>query len=325
MKWKSIVLFTSLLAVLGLSGCDGDKAYYAYHVQANEDQIEINAGESVEIDVLANDTATSDEGSDEKSNLVLGKTIRQPLHGSATKDGNKIVYVHDGSDATTDSFQYEAVLFSESSIGSVSVTIVQPEDAVGNQAPVANAGENKRVQSGESITITGSGTDRDGEIVSYKWKKGTSELATTAEFVYSPTAVGTDTLKLIVTDNDGATASDEMNVTVTEAPASNTKPVANDASITMAAECEIGTAVSFTLTGSDADGDTITFSMVDDPAYGTVTVVEDDGSGTFTLDNSDDQNKCLDGMDNNFTFKVNDGTVDSDAATVTINSPASEE
>jgi VCBS repeat-containing protein len=321
------VLFTSLLAVLGLSGCDGDKAYYAYHVQANEDQIEINAGESVEIDVLANDTATSDEGSDEKSNLVLGGTIGQPLHGSATKDGNKIVYVHNASDdATTDSFQYEAVLFSESSIGSVSVTIVQPEDAVGNQAPEANAGENKRVQSGESITITGSGTDSDGEIVSYKWKKGTSELATTAEFVYSPTAVGTDTLKLIVTDNDGATASDEMNVTVTEAPASNAKPVANASIIYMDPECNIGTVVPFetNLSGTDADDDSLTFEGVAGATYGTV-VVESDGSGTFTLDDSEDQSKCFDGIPNSFTFKVNDGTVDSDAATVTISSPTSEE
>jgi VCBS repeat-containing protein len=306
------------MVIFGLSGCGDGKAY---HVQANEDQIEIDVGESVEIDVLANDTATSDGGSDEKSNLVLGETIGQPLHGRTTKDGNKIVYVHDGSDATTDSFRYEAVLFSESSIGSVSVTIVQPEDiVVGNQAPEANAGEDRTVQSGESITITGSGTDSDGEIFSYKWKKGTSELATTAEFVYSPTAVGTDTLKLIVTDNDGATASDEMNVTVTEAPASNTKPVANDASITMAAGCEIGTAVSFTLTGSDADGDTITFSKVAEPDYGTV-VVESDGSGTFTLDNSEDSNKCMDGMDNNFTFKVNDGTEDSDPANVEIEFP----
>jgi VCBS repeat-containing protein len=135
--------------------------------------------------------------------------------------------------------------------------------------------------------------------------------------------VGTDTFVYSATIG-GVAGRATVTVPVLAAEASNEKPVANDASITMAVECEIGTAVSFTLTGRDADGDTITFSKVAEPDYGTV-VVESDGSGTFTLDNSEDQSKCFDGMPNSFTFKVNDGTVDSDAATVTINPPTSEE
>ena len=91
-----------------------------------------------------------------------------------------------------------------------------------NKTPIVNAGADKSVQVNETLTITGSGTDSDGTIVSYEWKKGSTVLATTATFDYLPTVVGTDTLTLTVTDDDGATASDSVVVTVTSIiPSSN--------------------------------------------------------------------------------------------------------
>jgi len=83
-----------------------------------------------------------------------------------------------------------------------------------NKLPVANAGSDKTVQVNQSVTITGTGTDSDGKIVSYQWKKGSKVLASMASFSYTPTVVGADTLTFTVTDNDGATASDSMKVTV---------------------------------------------------------------------------------------------------------------
>ena len=64
-----------------------------------------------------------------------------------------------------------------------------------------------------------------------------------------------------------------------------------------------------TLTGSDVDGDTLTFSVVTAPAHGTL-------SGTapnLTYTPAANYN----GPDS-FTFKVNDGPADSAAATVSI-------
>jgi len=83
-----------------------------------------------------------------------------------------------------------------------------------NQAPVVNAGNDKTVQINEMLTITGTASDNDGTIVSYEWKKGNSVLATTLSFSYVPTVVGTDVLTLTVTDNDGAIATDTVNVLV---------------------------------------------------------------------------------------------------------------
>jgi len=86
-----------------------------------------------------------------------------------------------------------------------------------NILPTANAGSDKSIEVNQVVTITGIGTDIDGTIVSYEWKKDATVLATTASFDYLPTVVGTDTLMLTVMDDDGGTASDSMNVTATEA------------------------------------------------------------------------------------------------------------
>ncbi len=88
---------------------------------------------------------------------------------------------------------------------------------VGQVPPTADAGPDVTVQVNKTVTITGTGTDIDGTIASYEWKYGTTVVATTASFNYTPDTVGTATLTLTVTDNDGLTATDSMNLTVTAA------------------------------------------------------------------------------------------------------------
>jgi len=92
-----------------------------------------------------------------------------------------------------------------------------------NQQPVADAGPNMTIKINHTITITGSGKDPDGVIVSYEWKEGATFLANTASFDYTPTTVGKHTLTLTVTDNANGTDSDSMVVTALE----NQAPVAD--------------------------------------------------------------------------------------------------
>ena len=89
-----------------------------------------------------------------------------------------------------------------------------------NQAPVADAGVDQILSDAggngdEFVTLTGAGSDSDGTVASYEWKEGTTILGTTANI--SPTlAVGTHTLTLTVTDNEGASASDTVVITINE-------------------------------------------------------------------------------------------------------------
>ena len=90
------------------------------------------------------------------------------------------------------------------------------------------------------------------------------------------------------------------------AGAVNQPPAADAQSVTAAED----TAKAVTLTGSDPDsGDTLAYSVVDEPEHGTL-------SGTApNLTYTPDEDYA--GSDA-FAFKINDGTVDSDVATVSI-------
>lgn len=101
----------------------------------------------------------------------------------------------------------------------VVITVNEPEPPP-NQAPTANAGSNKTVQVNESVSLTGSGSDPDGEIASWSWSQvsGTSVSLTGANSAQVQfTAPGSATeirLRLTVTDNGGATDSDDVIITV---------------------------------------------------------------------------------------------------------------
>jgi thermitase len=96
-----------------------------------------------------------------------------------------------------------------------------------NQPPTANAGPDQTAtdtggDGAETVILNGSASaDADGSIVGYEWREGTTVIAVGASPSVS-LAVGTHILTLRVTDNDGATATDSMIVTVSPKPGPTT-------------------------------------------------------------------------------------------------------
>jgi hypothetical protein len=90
-----------------------------------------------------------------------------------------------------------------------------------NQAPVANAGNDIEIPiTTSSVTLNGSGTDGDGVLASYSWTQVAGELvsianAETQNPVISGYAAGSYTFRLTITDDDGATATDDVTLVVT--------------------------------------------------------------------------------------------------------------
>ncbi|MCW8820796.1 MAG: PKD domain-containing protein [Sulfurovum sp.] len=121
---------------------------------------------------------------------------------------------------------------------------------VENTPPIADAGEDKIVHVNDTVNIIGSGSDADGAVVSYEWKEGSTILANTAAFNYTPTTIAIHTLTLTVTDNDGATDSDTMDVNATSVD-TNIPPVADAGEDKIVLLDEI---VTITGSGSDTDG-----------------------------------------------------------------------
>jgi len=86
---------------------------------------------------------------------------------------------------------------------------------VQNRPPNANAGPDETGMQNTSFTLNGSGSaDPDGSIVTYAWTFGDGTTGTGAMPGHSYTAPGTYTAWLTVTDNNGASASDNAVVTV---------------------------------------------------------------------------------------------------------------
>ena len=138
-----------------------------------------------------------------------------------------------GSDSVTHIFTLTVTDDSgESTTDTVTITVDAP-----NLPPVANAGPNQVVAHGTTVRLTGVGTDNDGDIASYSWARtgGTGGPvvlinANTAQPSFAPNtmAIGaageTYTFALTITDNDGATATDIVTITV-QSPFAT--PVAN--------------------------------------------------------------------------------------------------
>jgi hypothetical protein len=121
---------------------------------------------------------------------------------------------------------------------------------------------------------------------------------------YEPNAnfAGSDSFSFIV--SDGILTSDPATIYI-RVDGVNDAPVADAQSVTTAED----TAVAILLTGSDTEGSSLTYIVVDPPANGTLT------GDAPTLSYEPDLN--FNGADS-FTFKVNDGDLDSEVATVSI-------
>src|SRR5687768_13344023 len=101
----------------------------------------------------------------------------------------------------------------------------------GNQAPTANAGPDRNVTPGSAATLSGSGTDSDGSITAYAWSQIAGPSVTlngantaTASFT-APSSNTSLSFRLVVTDNSGATGTDEVTITVTQSTGGGGKQV----------------------------------------------------------------------------------------------------
>jgi VCBS repeat-containing protein len=139
---------------------------------------------------------------------------------------------------------------------------------------------------------------------------GTVTLNADGSFTYTPAASFNGGDSFTYKANDGTADSNvaTVNITVTpvnDAPAAvdDTAITAEDTPVTVPAPGVVGN-------DSDAEGDALTAGSASTPANGTVTL---NGDGSFTYTPAAN----FSGADS-FTYKANDGTADSNVATVTI-------
>ena len=195
----------------------------------------------------------------------------------------------------------------------VMVTITAAQS---NAAPVANAGNNQNVVTGNTVTLDGStSSDANGDTLTYAWSltskpagsAATLSSSTSARPTFTADIAGTYVASLTV--NDGQISSNTATVSVT-ATRANAAPVANAGT-----EQNVVTGNSVTLDGStssDANGDALTYvwSLTSKPT-GSAAALSSTTSArpTFTADIAGTYVASL---------AVNDGQISSNTTTVSV-------
>jgi len=190
-----------------------------------------------------------------------------------------------------------------------------------NQAPTVNAGVDQTITLPNTVAanVSGTASDPDGTIASYKWTQVSGP--TTVYFLNSAAAstqaknlnvAGTYVLKLTVTDNSGASASDNMQVTVNPAP-TNQAPTVNagaDQTITL----PYVVAANVAGTASDPDGTIVAYKWVQVSGPTTVYFLNSDAASTEAKNLNVAGTYVL-----QLTVKDNSGAFASDNIQVTVN------
>src|SRR5207248_8104652 len=137
-----------------------------------------------------------------------------------------------------------------------------------NDAPVANA-QSVTTAEDTAATITLTGSDVDGDALTYvvATQPAHGTLTGTAPNVtYTPALNYNGPDSFTFTVKDATLVSTAATVTITVTPV-NDPPVANAQSVTTAED----TAAPIVLTGSDVDGDALTYAVATQPAHGPLT------------------------------------------------------
>ncbi|MGH1429384.1 MAG: Ig-like domain-containing protein, partial [Arenicella sp.] len=241
-------------------------------------------------------------GSDANNDSLVYTIIDQPTNGVLTGTAPNLVYTPNvqvnGSDTFT--FKVNDGLV-DSNIATVTLTINPINDA-----PIANPQELTTLED-TPIAITVDGSDLEGDALSYVLVTPVIHGVLTGSFpnvVYVPDAhfSGRDLFTFKV--NDGKIDSEVATVSIAVSPV-NDAPIADSQSVTTDEDSPIA----IVLSGSDLDGDDVTFNVQTQPTNGALSGTAPNLTYTPTAD--------FNGNDS-FTFIVNDGTVDSTVATVSI-------
>jgi len=241
-------------------------------------------------------------GYDAEGSALTYTVVRQPTKGTLSGTAPNLVYTPSTNANGADNFTFKVSDGTlESGLATVTIVI-----AAVNDAPVVT-GQTVTTDEDAPVAITLGASDVEGDALTYTIVAGPTkgELTGTApNLVYVPNAEvsGTDSFTFKV--NDGTVDSGLATVSIT-VNAVNDAPVAG----ALAVKTDEDTAVALTLQGFDAEGAKLTYTVVRAPANG---VLSGEGANLEYMPNPDFNGK------DSFTYKVNDGSLDSSAVTVAI-------
>lgn len=186
-------------------------------------------------------------------------------------------------------------------------------EAASNNQPVADAGVDQNVTNEETVNLNGvNSSDLDGDTLSYTWRFDSRPSGSTTSLLNAQSSTpaficdleGDYTLSLTVNDGTANSKADQVTITASSVVL-NSAPVANSNSLTSI----VNESVNIQLIATDNDNDVLTYVIENNSNNGSLTLSEN--IVTYQPDTD------YVGTDS-FTFIVNDGSNNSNVATVNI-------
>jgi VCBS repeat-containing protein len=258
--------------------------------------------------VLAND-------SDPDGNPLTAILVSGPSHGTVTLNSNgSFTYTPAANHNGPDSYTYRANDgTTNSNVATVNITVIPVNDA-----PVA-VNDAYSTNEDTPLTVAAPGvlandSDPDGNPLTAIFVSGPSHgtvtLNSNGSFTYTPAANYNGPDSYTYRANDGTTNSNVATVNITVIPVNDAPVAVNDAYSTNEDTSLTVAAPGVLANDSDPEGSPLTAVPVTGPSHGTVT---QNSNGSFTY--APTSNYC--GTDS-FTYRANDGTTNSNVATVTL-------
>jgi len=246
------------------------------------------------------------EASDVDGDALTYALVDKPLSGTLALDTSTGSFVYTPAENYTGDASFTYRVFdgtAYSSIATVSISIIPVNDR-----PLA---QHVQLSTNEEQTVSSQavGTDVDSSIT-FAIESGPAHggLIFNADgtFTYTPERnyFGSDSFTFRT--SDGVLSSDPATVAIRVAEV-NDDPLAEDVAVSGAEDSQL----QGTLDASDVDGDALSYEIIDEPQFGTVTLDESTGSFLYT------PNPNFFG-DDSFTYQASDGLASSAVATVAI-------
>ena len=273
----------------------------------NAAPVAVNDSASTAYNTVLNASVAGND-SDPNGDTLTYSLSTGPSHGSVTVNANgTYTYTPTNGYSGADSFTYSV---SDGVGGTATATVNITVGAAPNSPPVAvNDSGTTATNTVLNGDVSTNDSDPNGDTLTYALATGPSHgsvtVNTNGTYAYTPTAgyAGADSFTYTVDDGHGGTATATVNITV-----NNAAPVAVNDTVSTPYNTALNGNVS--TNDSDANGDTLSYSLATGPSHGSVTV---NANGTFTYTPTNGYN----GADS-FTYTVSDGRGGTATATVSI-------